>query len=246
MNIQWDARGYTDRFSFVHHYGGALLELIGLDGSALDLGCGNGALTAELAERGLQVVGLDASRELLEIARANHPELMFRWGDATDFDLPEPVDVVFSNAVLHWIDAEKQPDVLKNVHRALKDGGEFVFEMGGKGNNAKIHGALAEAFARRGLAYRMPFYFPSIGEYVMLLEKAGFRVEYAVLFERPTELCGEDGLADWIRMFVKTPFDGVDGVEEIVSEAVEALRDELFQDGKWYADYVRLRMKAVK
>ena len=47
-------------------------------------------------------------------------------------------------------------------------------------------------------------------------------------------------------MFVKTPFDGVDGVEEIVSEAVEALRDELFQDGKWYADYVRLRMKAVK
>ena len=60
MNITWDARGYTESFAFVHRYGGALLELISRDGSALDLGCGNGALTARLAERGLRVVGMDA------------------------------------------------------------------------------------------------------------------------------------------------------------------------------------------
>ena len=246
MNITWDARGYTESFAFVHRYGGALLELISRDGSALDLGCVNGALTARLAERGLRVVGMDASQEMLEVAGANHPEIAFYQGDAVDFTLAEPVDVVFSNAVLHWIDREKQPDVLKNVYRALKNGGQFVFEMGGRGNNARIHAALAEAFARRALEYRMPFYFPTIGEYAALLEKAGFKVEYALMFDRPTELSGEDGLADWIRMFVRTPFEGVEGMEEIVREAVNELCGELFHDGKWYADYVRLRMKAVK
>ena len=246
MNITWDARGYTESFAFVHRYGGALLELISRDGSALDLGCGNGALTARLAERGLRVVGMDASQEMLEVAGANHPEIAFYQGDAVDFTLAEPVDVVFSNAVLHWIDREKQPDVLKNVYRALKNGGQFVFEMGGRGNNARIHAALAEACARRALEYRMPFYFPTIGEYAALLEKAGFKVEYALMFDRPTELSGEDGLADWIRMFVRTPFEGVEGMEEIVREAVNELCGELFHDGKWYADYVRLRMKAVK
>ena len=183
---------------------------------------------------------------MLEVARANHPEIAFYQGDAVDFTLAEPVDVVFSNAVLHWIDREKQPDVLKNVYRALKNGGQFVFKMGGRGNNARIHAALAEAFARRALEYRMPFYFPTISEYAALLEKAGFKVEYALMFDRPTELSGEDGLADWIRMFVRTPFEGAEGMEEIVREAVNGLRGELFHDGKWYADYVRLRMKAVK
>lgn len=246
MNIKWDAKGYTDNFSFVHQYGGALLEMIAREGTVLDLGCGNGALTQKLSERGLKAIGLDASAELLEIARANYPNLTFIHGDATDFALDEPVDVVFSNAVFHWIDAMKQPSMLACVHRALKDGGQFVFEFGGHGNNARIHAALDKAFAKRGLKYAIPFYFPSIGEYAQMLEAAGFKVEYASLFDRPTELTGDDGLADWIRMFVKVPFEGVSQKDEIIREAVEGLRGELYQSGKWYADYVRIRMKAVK
>lgn len=246
MNIKWDAKGYTDNFSFVHQYGGALLELVDGDGTVLDLGCGNGALTKKLAERGMKAIGMDASAELLEIARQNYPELSFIFGDATDLTLPEPVDVVFSNAVFHWIDAAKQEAMLNCVYRALKPGGQFVFEFGGKGNNAMIHAALAKAFAKRGLDYAVPFYFPSIGEYAPMLERAGFRVEFARLFDRPTELKGEGGLADWIRMFVKVPFEGIEEKNEIIREAVESLRGELYHGGKWYADYVRIRMKAVK
>lgn len=246
MNIKWDAKGYTNDFSFVHQYGGALLELITAEGTVLDLGCGNGALAQKLAERGFRVIGLDASAELLEIARENYPDFEFIYGDATDFQLAAPVDVVFSNAVFHWIDEVKQLDMLACVHRALKNGGQFVFEFGGHGNNALIHGALEKAFERRGLEYRIPFYFPSIGEYAPMLESAGFRVEYASLFDRPTELKGDDGLTDWIRMFVKVPFQGVEQKDEIIREAVESLRGELYQNGKWYADYVRIRMKAVK
>lgn len=163
--------------------------------------------------------------------------------------MEEPVDVVFSNAVFHWIEREKQRNMLRCVHNALKENGEFVFEFGGYGNNQLIHGALAEAFAECRYVYKMPFYFPAISEYSTLLEDTGFRVRYAVLFDRPTELKGEDGLKDWIKMFVKTPFSVIGNEDEkdaVIDRAVENLRNVLYRDGKWYADYVRIRMKAIR
>lgn len=76
----------------------------------------------------------------------------------------------------------------------------------------------------------------------------GFQVTYAALFDRPTPLKGETGLADWIQMFIKEPFVGlsVDLQAEIVDETVEALRPSLYKNGIWIADYVRLRCKAIK
>lgn len=95
----------------------------------------------------------------------------------------------------------------------------------------------------------MPFYFPGIGEYAALLEQAGFQVRRAVLFDRPTALNGEQGLKDWLNMFVKTPFSVVKSPEDrekILDDTVEQLREALYKDGRWYADYVRLRMRAIK
>lgn len=80
-----------------------------------------------------------------------------------------------------------------------------------------------------------------------MVEAAGFQVRSAVLFDRFTELKGDQGLKDWIRMFIKTPFHTVpdpDEQEEIIDTAVDRLKKDLYRDGKWYADYVRLRMKA--
>lgn len=249
MNIQWNAEEYTRNFSFVHQYGSDLISLIGGEGlSVLDLGCGNGALTNQLAQAGYRAEGLDASPELLETARRSWPGLTFRQGDAACFQLPAPCDVVFSNAVLHWIDESRQDGMMRCVNRALKPGGQFVFELGGYGNNALIHGALEAAFARRGLSYRMPFYFPTVGQYAARLERAGFRVVYATLFDRPTPLNGPDGLYDWLCMFIKTPFSGMEPAEKeaILREAVRELRGALYREDVWYSDYVRLRCKAVK
>lgn len=79
MNIQWDAEKYTSDFSFVHRYGNSVTELIDApsNSTVLDLGCGNGALSKVLQEKGFQVIGLDASKELLDIARKNNPEIRF-------------------------------------------------------------------------------------------------------------------------------------------------------------------------
>ena len=96
--------------------------------------------------------------------------------------------------------------------------GQFVFECGGHGCGARIHAALAREFEAHGLAYELPFYFPTIGEYAPLVEAAGMRVTHALLFDRPTALKGPNGMADWIRMFVQRPFEGMapglaDGVD---------------------------------
>ncbi len=251
MNIKWDADKYTADFAFVHQYGNSVMELIdaGEGSSVLDLGCGNGALTKALQEKGYVVKGLDASGELLDIARKDYPDIDFIQGDATDFVLAEPVDVVFSNAVFHWIDQERQQDMLKCVHNSMKKNGQFVFEFGGHGNTQRIHHALATAFSEYGYCYEMHSFFPTIGEYAALLENTGFRVTYATLFDRPTELKGVDGLKDWINMFLKTPFEIIGSEQEkqaIINKTIQILKNDLFTDGKWYADYVRIRMKAIR
>lgn len=251
MNITWDAKGYTAGFSFVHQYGEGVMELIeAAPGShVVDLGCGNGALSEKLAARGYRVTAIDASPDMLERARALHPDLPFVQADATDFTLDEPADVIFSNAVFHWIDGEKQPLLAQSIARNLKTGGQLICEFGGYGCAERVHSALERAFAARGLAYPRVFYFPTIAQYAPILESAGLRVTWAALFDRPTPQQGENGLENWIRMFVKTPFEGVpaDVQDAIIAEAVSSLRGELQQaDGTWIVDYVRIRIKAVK
>lgn len=248
MNIQWDTKGYTDNFSFVHKYGEDVLELIDAKAGSfvVDLGCGNGALTEKLAERGFRTLGVDASADMVRTAKSLHPELDFKAADALELELSEKADVIFSNAVFHWIDGDKQERLIENISNQLKKGGQLVCEFGGKGCAEAVHSTLEKNFAKRGLVYPRTFYFPSIGEYAPMLEKFGLRVEYAILFDRPTEQQTENGLEDWIRMFVKTPFENMDTEirDTIIHETVEMLRPTLYHHGKWFVDYVRIRIRA--
>lgn len=250
MNIYWDAEKYKQDFMFVPEYGAAVLDLLDAAPGArvVDLGCGNGALTRQLADRGYQVLGVDASPEQLALARQAYPDLIFREGNALDFALEQPADAIFSNAVLHWIDADKQQAMLDHIASQIRPDGLFVCEFGGKGCAEHVHAELERRFAAHGLHYRRTFYFPTIGEYAPLLEKAGFRVEYATLFDRPTRQVGPDGLADWIRMFDTAPFADVEPAlaYTIIAETVDALRPVLYHDDAWYVDYVRIRFKLRK
>lgn len=244
MNISWNAQEYTDDFQFVHRYGESVMELLTAPKGSyvIDLGCGNGALTEKLREKGYQVKGLDASADMLKQAAILHPDIEFEQADAVEFSLDRKADAIFSNAVFHWIDDQEK--LIANLAENIRPGGELVFEFGGKGCAESVHAALEKACLKRGYAYLRTFYFPTVGEYAPLLERNGFRVEYAVLFDRFTEQ--KNGIEEWISMFNRQAFRHVpeEEREEIIQEAVETCRSKLYVDGKWYVDYVRIRMRA--
>lgn len=209
--------------------------------TVLDLGCGTGHLTYQIAEKGAIVTGLDSAPAMVAQARMNYPSLKFMLADATNFTLPAPVDAVFSNAVLHWV--KNADGALACIRRALKPGGRFVAEFGGKDNIHHLLGAiLAEVPGSEN-----PWYFPSIGEYATLLERNGFRVTHAFHFDRLTKLEGPRGIEDWIEMFGSGIVAGIDPQQRnaVYQRIVERLRPTLFRDGTWFADYVRLRVAAV-
>ncbi|MCD8094612.1 MAG: class I SAM-dependent methyltransferase [Ruminococcus sp.] len=249
MNIDWDVDKYTRDFSFVPSYGEDVLKLIDLPKSSLvvDLGCGGGVLTNTLFQMGYQVLGIDSSEDMLLKARETYPSIKFQHSDALDFRLEKKADCIFSNAVFHWIDKDRQLLLLENIAHNLKENGILVCEFGGYGCAKAVHGALERAFSESGLEYKNSFYFPAIGEYAPLVESAGMRMEYAVLFDRPTPL-KSGGVSDWIRMFIKAPFEGVEAklTEKIISRAAELTEPVLYKDGDWFVDYVRIRIKARK
>lgn len=248
MKKEWNAENYTDNFQFVHRYGEDVLTLLSVPENSLvvDLGCGNGALTQKLAEKGYDVIGIDSSKEMLEKAKLLHPDLSFRYDDAVNFKLKNKADAIFSNAVFHWISDHNA--LVKNLAANMKTGGELVFEFGGRGCAKTVHHALQRAFENNGKKYIMNCHFRSIGEFAPLLEKYGFQVEYATLYDRPTEQIGDNGLENWITMFITSAFDGIDFSlkRRIIEDAVEICKPDLFVNGKWIIDYVRICMKAKK
>lgn len=171
----WDATRYQDKHSFVWRYGADLLELLAPQPGEriLDVGCGTGQLTAEIARRGAQVVGLDNLPEMLAEARRNFPELAFVLGDAASFAFPERFDAVFSNAALHWV--RNAHGAAASIAGALRQGGRFITEFGGKGNTASILAALRMVLGPDAQE-QSPWYYPSIGEYAPLLEQHGLEV----------------------------------------------------------------------
>ena len=245
----WNTQSYDQKHGFVAQLGAGVVELLNpqANETILDLGCGTGHLTNQLAAKSSHVVGLDPSIEMLDAARENYPDMDFRAADARDFAFVERFDAVFTNAVLHWI-----PDplaVANNVFAHLKSGGRFVGEFGGAGNVAQLHGALDEAARSRGLpAFDPNKYFPTIGQWANILEIAGFEVRTMFLFGRPTPLDGPDGAYHWLRQFGAYYLDDLDDAdrEVVARDAQERVRASLFREGQWFADYRRIRFVAVK
>ena len=261
MTNRWNAAEYDAKHAFVYEKAKGLVELLAPKAGEriLDLGCGTGALTAEIARRGAEVLGVDRSEEMIAQARKKFPALRFEVLDARELrarsnrvgNVSEAgFDAVFSNAVLHWIPEADQ--VIAGVAGALKPGGRFVAELGGQGNIQKLVAGLYRAFAALGMRQPegvSPWFYPSVAEYAGLLERHGLEVREASLFDRPTVLeGGERGLENWIRVFRQTFIEkmGEADAERWIREVERQCRGELLQDGNWVLDYRRLRIAAWK
>lgn len=247
----WNPALYVQRHSFVYDLGQELVEMIDAQPGEriLDIGCGTGQLTAQLAERGADVLGIDLSPAMIDAARQAHPEIDFQVADVSTLEISRSFDAVFSNATLHWVTHER--DAARNMADALKPGGRFVVEFGGSGNVKVIRAAIYRALEELELTrdrFDNPWFNPTIAEYAEILASVGLEVTFAHLFQRPTQLEGEDGLHSWIEMFARPYFVDLEPeiISKVIKEAVEIAHDDLFIKGNWLADYVRLRVAAVK
>ncbi|MGQ0559159.1 MAG: class I SAM-dependent methyltransferase [Sphingosinicella sp.] len=251
----WSPADYARTANFVHELASEVLVLLAPQPGEqiLDLGCGDGALSEKIGVLGARVIGLDASEEMVEAARARGVEAYV--ADAESLDLGGQVerfglfDAVFSNAALHWmLDADA---VASGVYAILRDGGRFIGEMGGAGNLARLRTALRNELTERGIEPPAsdPHWYPTVEDFVRLYGVAGFVNVHAESFERPTPLPGS--LADWLKTFRAGYFTML-GVSEAdrdaIAAGVEARAEEALRggDGTWVADYVRLRFAMAK
>ena len=243
----WDPERYAHNARFVADLGTPVVELLAPRAGEriLDLGCGDGVLTAKLAAMRCDVIGVDGSAAQVEAARKLG--LDARVMDGENLSFLSEFDAVFSNAALHWM---RNPEaVIAGVWRALRPGGRFVGELGGHGCVAKIRKALVDALNRRGKdgEATVPWYFPTVEEYSARLKKAGFSTHSIALIPRPTPLPGD--VTGWLETFGESFTACLPPPERpaYVAEVREALLPELSDaGGKWTADYVRLRFAAAK
>ena len=233
---QWDAGDYARVGSFVPELGMAALDLLDPHPGEriLDVGCGDGALSVKIIDRGAEVVGVDSSPQLVEAARAAgvYAELI----DAAEMEFDRSFDAAFSNAALHWmLDKER---VAGAIFKALRLGGRFAGEMGGEGNLARLREALDGELVIRG--YVPPSessnWYPSPEEFAAVYEVAGFGQIDARLIERPTPLA--HGVGEWVTTFRRGWLDGAGVPEAERPEIAAAVADRFGSDT---ADYVRLR-----
>jgi len=247
MSVQrWDPETYARNARFVSDLGASVVELLAPQPGEhiLDLGCGDGVLTARLAAIGCHVIGVDTSPA--QINAAAKLGLDARVMDCQNLTFNCEFEAVFSNAAMHWM--KRPDDVIAGVRRALKPGGRFVAEFGGYGCVQTIQTALIESLNHRGIDGEAanPWYFPNVEDYSARLCNANFHINYIALIPRPTPLPGD--IMGWLETFAESFTSKLDPTDRsaYIAEVREAVRPKLCDAaGQWTADYVRLRFAAM-
>jgi trans-aconitate methyltransferase len=183
MTHEFDGQKYEKASAHQKEWGAKLIAELGLSGTerVLDLGCGDGVLTAQIAAllpRG-EAVGIDASQGMIDVARRKQGRnLRFLLMDINELSFVEEFDAVFSNATLHWI-KDHEP-LLQNVRRALRPGGVLRFDFAGDGNCSHFFQVIREAmsleeFSSYFSGFQWPWYMPPLGEYETLVAHTDLR-----------------------------------------------------------------------
>jgi trans-aconitate methyltransferase len=209
--IAWNAADYAANSTVQQTWARELIARLKLRGDEhiLDVGCGDGKVTAEIARalpRG-SVTGADASPQMIEFAKKTFPadafpNLRFRVLDARKIKVGRQFDFVFSNAAFHWVDDHQA--ILRGAASVLKPGGRLVVSCGGKGNAHDVFLALRpEMRLKRWCEFfrrmPMPYFFYAPGDYEKWLPKFGFQINRLELALKEATYTGAEGFATWLR-----------------------------------------------
>jgi len=230
------------------------------DESIMDIGCGDGKISATLASlvpRG-RVIGIDLSSEMINFARSRYPKedfpnLSFQVGNASALNFPEEFDLAVSFACLHWV--KDHLPVLKGVHRSLRPGGKVLFQCGGRGNAGKILDITeeltrSERWAQYYQGFRFPYHFYGAEEYKLWLSLAGLKARRVELVPKDMVHQGQAGLEGiirntWLPYMERLPAGlRPDFVSDVARRYIE--RYPLDEDGKVHVAMMRLEVEADK
>jgi len=259
---KWDAQDYQKNSSIQLKWGRELINKLKLQGNehVLDIGCGDGKVTAEIAAAvsAGSVTGIDNSPEMISLAcktfpTAQYANLRFMQMDACKLGFSSEYDIVFSNAVLHWVKDHRS--VLKGISRSLKKPGRILLQMGGRGNVAGMMDIMNAMIRKPGWAayfkgFSNPFSFNSPEEYSKWLVEAGLQPLRVELIGKDLAQPGKEGLTSWFRTTWHPFFHRVPGPQQqaFIDEAVDSyiLSHPADADGMLHVAAVRLEVEAEK
>jgi trans-aconitate methyltransferase len=261
----WDAQTYHKISNIQLLWGQELLASRQWNGDeiVLDAGCGSGRVTkiiSSLVPKG-RVYAVDLDQSMMSAAKSNlrHVKnIRFVLADISLLELTEEVDVVFSNAVIHWIADHYK--LFSNLRKLLKDNGEMLIQCGGKGNLRETHRLLEEVrkkseFIKYFTNWVTPWNFASEEETLVILEKIGFSHIRTKLTKKIAQFSSSEEYKQFMQTVVMKPYLSYLPTDDnlcIRKAFVDAfLKRKEFQtkfsneSNKWIADYVRLNISAL-
>jgi trans-aconitate 2-methyltransferase len=259
---KWNAADYAANSVVQQIWARELITKLNLRGDEhiLDVGCGDGKVTAEIARavpRG-SVTGADFSPQMIGFAKKAFPaekfsNLRFHVMDARKIKFERRFDAVFSNAALHWVDDHQA--ILRGMSAVLKSGGRLMVSCGGKGNAQDVFVSLRPEMrlARWRKFFRAmpkPYFFYAPEDYEKWLPRFGFKIQSRKLAPKDAAYEGADGFMAWLRT---TWIPYVQRVPENLREEFIAAVTQRYvakhpadADGKVHVRMVRLEIDAVK
>ena len=207
----WNANDYKTNSQVQEIWAKELIEKLSLNGTEdiLDLGCGDGKVTAEISnavKRGT-VLGIDNSSSMITFAKKRftsekHPNLSFQEIDAQNLNFEECFDIVFSNAVLHWV--KDHNSVLEGLYKSLKKKGKILLQMGGKGGVSQLISVLNEMLSYPEWhayfqIFEFPYTFLGVEEYETMLLDRSFQIKRIELIHKDAVHEGKEKFKGWIR-----------------------------------------------
>jgi len=258
MAHEFDGKKYEKASTHQREWGTKLIAELNLRGRerVLDLGCGDGSLTAKLAELVPQgeVIGIDASQGMIEAARSKaQKNLQFFRMDINDLSFSEEFDVVFSNATLNWVKDHRR--LYGNVRRALRPRGRLRFNFAGDGNCSYFIKIIREAmssqeFGTHFVGFEWPWFMPAVTEYSRLVESSGLRSVQVWGENADRFFPDQETMIRWIDQPSLVPFLPcvAAGAREsfrsfVVRRMVEVTKQE---DGTYFETFRRINVAAIK